>query len=542
MAFSPFARVTNFTVKNLKGLLEVYPSMAKDLSWGDAYEIIESAKSGFKRSYYQLACQFGLEDKGRDNFRIQSYLYTFEDEQLEKYIQFWMKTYYAPNPYVNSDDPSMIIYVEIAKEILSSSNHEIDYYEFFNRRIGGKSDDILLNALKSFCEPIKYKKIQDKDILYVDANECDFLENEIKKIEEDFPIIDSKDKKIFFDRFRYENYCKFHGILINIPEPDFSVEEGTLGKRKTGGENILLYGVPGSGKSHTIQRDYCSDSRFIERVVFHPDYTYSDFVGQILPRVINGSLKYVFTAGPFTNVMRKAWQNPSQMFYLVIEELNRGNAPAIFGEIFQLLDRKEEDKYLDSEIGESEYGITNYDVAKEVYGTENHLVRIPSNLTILATMNTADQNVFTLDTAFQRRWDMRQIENDFTKEENRKQADLIIAGTNISWGAFATTINELIIENNMDMASSEDKRLGTYFVKFKELEPKKFSEKVLKYLWDDAFKMEKDTIFRTENKSLEDVIMIYEKTTENRLEAVLRTEVYKKMLDKMKINPESSDL
>lgn len=305
--------------------------------------------------------------------------------------------------------------------------------------------------------------------------------------------------------------------------------------RKTGAENILLYGVPGAGKSHEIKTKYCADEKYMERVVFHPDYIYSDFVGQILPRVEkdaagNDKLKYVFSPGPFTKMLKKAEKDPGNYYYLVIEELNRGNAPAIFGEIFQLLDRKDEDDFPAEEVGESEYGISNYDVAKEVYEDEEHPVRIPSNMFILATMNTADQNVFTLDTAFQRRWNMRQIENRFDKSEHSKD---IIAGTKVNWGAFATVINDMVIEINVDMASSEDKRLGTYFAKKKELEASRFPEKVLKYLWDDAFKMDKTAIFSENCKSLEEVVATYEAATSDKLAAVLRLSVYEKMLSKM---------
>lgn len=312
-------------------------------------------------------------------------------------------------------------------------------------------------------------------------------------------------------------------------------EYRTSGIRKTGAENILLYGVPGAGKSHEIKTKYCADERYIERVVFHPDYMYSDFVGQILPRVEkdkdgNDKLRYIFTPGPFTKMLKKAVNDPENFYYLIIEELNRGNAPAIFGEIFQLLDRKDEDEFPAEEIGESEYGISNYDVAREVYQDEKHPVRIPSNMYILATMNTADQNVFTLDTAFQRRWNMKQIEN---KVEKAEHANAIIAGTKVNWGAFATVINDMVIEINVDMASSEDKRLGAYFVKKKELEASRFPEKVLKYLWDDAFKMDKTAIFNDSCKTLEDVVITYETTTSDKLAAVLRLSVYEKMLSKM---------
>lgn len=303
--------------------------------------------------------------------------------------------------------------------------------------------------------------------------------------------------------------------------------------RVTGGSNILLYGVPGAGKSRMIKKKYCSDEKYIERVVFHPDYTYSDFVGQILPKLDGEELKYEFTPGPFTKILKKAYEDPGNEYYLIIEEINRGNAPAIFGEIFQLLDRIDDDDDDDvvSLIGESKYGITNYDIAIEVYENEEYLVKIPSNLYIIATMNTADQNVFTLDTAFQRRWDMEMIRNDIPKD----QADNIIEGTEITWGAFANEINNIIISNNSDIGSSEDKRLGAYFVKKNQMTIKKFPEKVLKYLWDDAFKMDKTIIFKDSYKSLEDVIKVYEDTKDaDNLRAVLNKDLYEKMLMKSK--------
>ena len=333
-----------------------------------------------------------------------------------------------------------------------------------------------------------------------------------------------------------------YGISISDGEEP-KEEMKSSAARKTGAENILLYGVPGSGKSHEIKTKYCDDEKRMERVVFHPDYTYSDFVGQILPRVEkdesgNDKLKYVFTPGPFTKMLKKAKNDSDNYYYLAIEELNRGNAPAIFGEIFQLLDRKDEDEFPAEEVGESEYGISNYEVAKEVYDDEKHPVRIPSNMYILATMNTADQNVFTLDTAFQRRWNMRQIENNFEKSYHSKD---IIAGTKVSWGAFATVINDMVIDINVDMASSEDKRLGTYFAKKKELEVSRFPEKVLKYLWDDAFKMDKTAIFNENCKSLEDVVVTYETATTDKLAAVLRLSVYEKMISKMQQKDTEND-
>ena len=542
MSFSPFARFRNFTLDNLKALLDVYPDQARTMEWSEAANEIEIISPGYKRTAYQQACQFGLEDRGESSFRVQNYLYTFDDNNLNRYLEFWLKIYFAPNPYVKADDDSILIYCEMVKEILNAQNNEVKYADFFNSRIGGKSEDILLNAVKSFAEPIKVKKLNGEDILFIETDEIERARREVAYIEKNLPIGDSGSRKEFFDRFSYENFCKFFGIDTTLPDDEEFMTTTTPVVRKTGAENILLYGVPGAGKSHTIKTQYCPDDKYMERVVFHPDYTYSDFVGQILPRVEKteegDKLKYVFTPGPFTKMLIKAEQDPGNYYYLIIEELNRGNAPAIFGEIFQLLDRKdEEDGYLPSEIGESEYGISNYDVAREVYGDETHQVKIPSNMYVLATMNTADQNVFTLDTAFQRRWNMKQIENRFDASEHSKDQ---IDGTNVTWGAFATVINELVIDINVDMASSEDKRLGTYFAKKKELSVDRFPEKVLKYLWDDAFKMDKESVFKSDYKSLEEVVVAYEKAEGDKLSTVLRLEVYKKMLEKLENTGENN--
>lgn len=319
--------------------------------------------------------------------------------------------------------------------------------------------------------------------------------------------------------------------LVARPEPQ--------GTRVTGGENILLYGVPGSGKSRYIKDNYPADEKYKERVVFHPDYTYSDFVGQILPRVKGKNLEYEFTPGPFTKILRKAYEDPENSYYLIIEEINRGNAPAIFGEIFQLLDRKNDDADDPTKIGESEYEITNADVAREVYGDENRKVGIPSNLWILATMNTSDQNVFTLDTAFQRRWHMQQIPNIF--KEDHAFADTPIMDTSVTWRAFNETINDIIITKN-PMSSTEDKRLGTYFIKAQDLQTdsKAFPEKVIKYLWDDAVKFSRDTIFRDKDyPSLELVIEHFEKSSADERLRVFRDGLFK--LKDQEAKPDDND-
>ena len=316
------------------------------------------------------------------------------------------------------------------------------------------------------------------------------------------------------------------------------------------GENKLLYGVPGVGKSWTIKNVICDGvaEDHIERVVFHPDYTYSDFIGQILPKISDNGVEYKFTPGPFTNILKKAHNSSHEKFYLIIEEINRGNAPAIFGDVFQLLDRMKKDKYdFKKETivkkGTSEFGVTNSEIAKEVYNNEEHKVRIPHNLSIIATMNTSDQNVFTLDTAFKRRWHMEMIENNFDKP---KFKDTIIPNSNpnmnITWKIFGTAFNEIILEDSISTLSSEDKRLGAYFVDEEDLSsPKRFAEKVLMYLWDDVFKFSRENYFKkmdNEPFSLEyfiekfeneqDILKIFTPRVETKFGELLRIENEKK--------------
>lgn len=285
----------------------------------------------------------------------------------------------------------------------------------------------------------------------------------------------------------------------------------------------IFYGVPGSGKSHRIDSEIEgkilseADRDFqTVRVVFHPDYTNADFVGQILPVTTESGIKYEFKPGAFSKILWRAYHNPEKTFYLVVEEINRGNAAAIFGDIFQLLDRKNDgwskyfvendfiNNYLRSPVEFSDrtfnenHENSTYDVGDFTFSA-NSGIRLPPNLSILATMNTSDQNVFTLDNAFQRRWSMELVPNNL--DEDSDQYKLQIGETGICWGKFRKTANEFISkdENNATFSSMEDSRLGSYFIQAEEnnsISIKSFAEKVLKYLWDDAFKMNREQFFR----------------------------------------------
>ena len=307
---------------------------------------------------------------------------------------------------------------------------------------------------------------------------------------------------------------------------------------------IIYYGVPGCGKSNKI-REQLKDvpEKNKVRVVFHPEYTNAEFIGQILPKV-NGHVTYEFTPGPFTQIIKRAYLNPNEQFYLVIEEINRGNAAAIFGDTFQLLDRLKagETDSLGNDSanaavntfteGWSQYFVQNDDVNAYIRGTENSIqignirfdsntaIRLPPNLSILATMNTSDQNVFTLDNAFQRRFDMELVRNEFdlTQPAVNAQYNAEIDDTGIKWGQFWGWINAKITATLKGLSSTEDKRLGVWFVSNVGgiVDDKVFAEKVLKFLWDDVFKFKRPQVFAEGIDTLEKLINSFEKPSEGK--------------------------
>ena len=277
-------------------------------------------------------------------------------------------------------------------------------------------------------------------------------------------------------------------------------------QRLKDGYNKIVYGIPGCGKSYyvvheIIEKDEKKGDVF--RTTFYPDYTNGDFVGQVIPQLNDNdesSVLYDIQSGPFTDALLNAILNPAKNTYLVIEEINRGNAAAIFGDIFQLLDRNEE------------YSIKNYIIStflhKKIdnnYSVEFDLnnITIPSNLIIIGTMNTSDQNVFTLDTAFKRRWKMEYIQNDIN---SCKFADYQVPMSNITWAQFVNEINDFITSDSGLDINGEDKQIGSYFISDAEWndikstsDPKEaakiFAEKILAYIWDDVAKINRDSWF-----------------------------------------------
>ena len=299
---------------------------------------------------------------------------------------------------------------------------------------------------------------------------------------------------------------------------------------KTTGLQQIYYGAPGTGKSKTIKDLTFGES--VIRTTFHPDSDYASFVGTYKPiteevdlrdcygkKVIDDDTKevvkeeriaYKFIPQAFLEAYVKAWKKlgSSKKQYLIIEEINRGNCAQIFGDLFQLLDRneygfsdypivadKDMQKYLEKEFAGWE--ITNKDEINQLYGEANMVnlimkgerLILPSNLYIWATMNTSDQSLFPIDSAFKRRWDWKYvpIREGRDKETNVPLNWYINTGDKqYNWWSFISKVNELI----GSLTNSEDKKLGYFFCKAKdgEIDADLFVSKVIFYLWNDVFK------------------------------------------------------
>ena len=270
----------------------------------------------------------------------------------------------------------------------------------------------------------------------------------------------------------------------------------------------IYYGAPGTGKSHKVKEIVQGKEKRTERVTFHPEYDYSSFVGGYKPTMDGNNIKYEFVPQAFTNIYVKAWNDPENDYYLIIEEINRGNCAEIFGDIFQLLDRVNDYKITPSkELGEY--------LAIQLSGNTNingDKLLLPKNLNILATMNTSDQSLFPMDSAFKRRWDWEYVPINYDESEGNMSSkyNVKISETeSFSWLKFIKAVNSMIKENdNLGM----DKCLGNYFIKPESnniIELETFVNKAIFYLWNDVFKdeMEDKNIFK-DKTSYEDFFPI----------------------------------
>lgn len=637
MGFTPFARVRNVTLDNLKQFLAMYPDLLYDTSWQDMRAELDSRMKGYVKSYYQQACQLGLEDRSDESkFRFQKYLLTFDDAALRRYLVFWFKTYYAPNPFVQDDgeDPAVLLYCAYAEKVLAASEHVIDFAQAHEEICGdGKSTDIEYNCFKSFADPLACREENGRKLLAVDAERVAELRAEIDFIQKNFPIDDCINKGTFFDRFSYRRYARFYHIrpehqaavvrdagasydlartmrekfrqwlmhsrytvssrdaiyeqvhayskntvdsyissLGQLPDeagefldafsctdaarlgalleqadaahrralaaylvflhheqpqslPEAGQETPDAGKteppvppakvtapRLPVAFNRILFGAPGTGKSYQLkkeQEEYFPLAEQFERVTFHPAYSYAQFFGTYKPVSEGEKLFYQFVPGPLLHMLLRALLHPERNYLLIIEEINRADVAAVFGDVFQLLDR--------DGAGRSEYDIDipedlrRYlqDHHEAVNGQDTYIYQgllagalragklyLPANLYLWATMNSADQGVMPLDTAFKRRWQFTYIGVD----DNQEQADFgpfELADGSYTWLQARARVNQRLKAVG-DI--TEDRLLGPFFLRaanapdqqhFCEL----FQSKVLMYLYQDVAKYAGSEIF-----------------------------------------------
>lgn len=337
------------------------------------------------------------------------------------------------------------------------------------------------------------------------------------------------------------------------------------------GYNKIFYGIPGCGKSYHVENKVLKDVNKkdnVFRTTFYLDYSNSDFIGQIYPHVEDKKVTYEPIPGPFTKALERALST-DEMVYLVIEEINRGNAAAIFGDTFQLLDRLKKDNPDGRLAGDSEYPISNAFIegyfdkrnkdiensggVNKINFTKGRII-IPHNLTILATMNTSDQNVFPLDTAFKRRWDREKVVTEWSKVGDIKK--MYIPCSSITWEQFATTINNKMLQESQsgDVAISEDKQMGPYFIHENMLSKVEntgtnddliaFVSNVLDYLYNDVTKFDHSILF---DKNIISYDMLYEKmrvydqTGNDLFEGIFKDSVEKALVDVSVIEEPQAD-
>ena len=319
--------------------------------------------------------------------------------------------------------------------------------------------------------------------------------------------------------------------------------------------NLLIYGAPGTGKSHYIDDKFEKDfycvpeetekleqyrkelseklgidipedadikatikNEFFTRVTFYKDYSYENFVGCYKPIKKDDKITYEFEAGPFIDIYIKAKKNPDNPYLLAVEEINRADAAAVFGDLFQVLDRDND--------GSSEYSVKP-EVALNKY-LEEHLpnydgtISLPSNLYIWATMNSADQGVHVLDSAFKRRWQFLYMDIDNSPSSAKADGREIVLPFGNSkiktyaWGSFRNAVNEVLEKNNIE----EDRWVGAWFFKDEELDlinkfyenkdntklkPNPLVDKLLAYLLQDVVKMNKDILFKTDYHNMSSI-------------------------------------
>ena len=429
----------------------------EEMPENDFYDIVDKRMPGFMHTPYQLAAQLGLYAVVAGTY-YPRFKIDIDDEEATRYLENVVTKYYVPNPYTKRG------FTNLEKPILLEKSI-VEYLEKYPSQ--NDLEQILKHLIREDVgNYTATKTLLSYSKLFTISGNTITLNPNYKEMEID---VDRNNKRAFFEIFSAQ--LKRHKINAPIQQ--------------------ILFGAPGTGKSHTINSDANITEQNSIRTTFHPDSDYSTFVGCYKPTKDEerGEITYDFTPQAFTNAYVAAWKNVESPFFLIIEEINRGNCAQIFGDIFQLLDR--------DEYGYSSYKTTpdqdlaNY-IRKQFADTDiddeevktGKKMQLPPNLYIWATMNTSDQSLFPIDSAFKRRWDWRYIPIDYTDRGHY----IACGDTQYSWADFLQKVNDRV----ESVTQSEDKKLGYWFMgngaEQKEITIDRFVSKVIFYLWNDVFK------------------------------------------------------
>lgn len=563
----PICRWRNATPETVCEIIEALPK--REMSEEEFREVMSKSNFGsdFFHTPYQLACQLALYYIDDNHIYHPRFSENITKEAADKYLHYWFRLYYIPNPYTKKgfDNLSKPQYFEKTLfESLQKRNVSTDFSDLLNKTFKDEIGelDILKNLINRYS-----------DLLEIENNKISI---KIKDAENMEINVDRNDRESFFNSFNKKS--------SEIPYP----------------HNRIIFGAPGTGKSFRLKKESTENSFFSEitRVTFHPDYSYSQFVGTYKPTMIKADNKqedentrqiiqvlqnktsssqekynilynkfkennltllpfllglytddafstrkkdgsataddnnaernhgkairsyvnlksendgeeisYKYIPGPFlrtlVNALKSNRLNETKNYLLIIEEINRARVSAVFGDMFQLLDR--------NEYGESEYEIqTSEDMrnflTEQLGGNKDdyQTIRLPNNFYIWATMNSADQGVFPMDTAFKRRWNFEYIgidENESGVSAYEIPISRIVNEKKIikkvNWNKLRQAINKKLICLNVN----EDKLLGPYFIGEKDLKSAMqnqedfinlFKSKVLMYLFEDAAKMKRN--------------------------------------------------
>ena len=456
---------------------KIYLSTAID----DQYEGIRANYKLYPVMFlYKILIEIGR-NTGEYSITLNEYEYLVETtENYEDYLQ-------------------TLFYIKLYRE-----NTEIDSQ--FVKKLGTKFDNRFKQAIKQLPTLI----FEDNKI-YLNPK---YLNEITKKLF----YFDKKSKKanlgIYFDFLgSTKPLIEFNEEEDNMPEtkPFTELNYKPLSKeKKYHAYNRIIFGAPGTGKSFQLKQESTDGNHFanIERVTFHPDYSYGQFVGSYKPvSDDDGRIRYEYVPGPFMRTMVKALESgkngdSAEKFLLIVEEINRAKVAAVFGDMFQLLDR--------TDAGDSVYEIQSSEdvrryLARELGGTkENYTsIKIPNNMYIWATMNSADQGVFPMDTAFKRRWEFTYLSINANEKKIAIEDLPIINGDAkiIKWNILRKSINNMLLK---ECKVNEDKLLGPFFISgevFKNATSntdaffEAFNSKVLMYLFEDAGKMHQKKLF-----------------------------------------------